>query len=83
MQKIGVTMKIRNLCMNNSVEALISFNEGHQSLLKLHLHLGWRWGSSIGRANGARLCCMASGKSSVRRWYFMLKCDVIEGTLVA
>ena len=83
MQKIGMTIKIRNLCMNNSGDALISFNEGHQSLLKLHVHLGWTWGSSIRRGNGAWLCCMASGKSSVRRWYFMLKCDAIERTLVA
>ena len=33
--------------MNHSVEALISFNEGHQSLLKLYMHLGWgvsAWG---------------------------------------
>ena len=27
--------------MNNSVEALVSFNEGHQGLLKLYMHLGW------------------------------------------
>ena len=40
MQKIVVTIKIRNLCMNNSVEALILLNEEHQSLLKLHVHLG-------------------------------------------
>ena len=41
MRIIRVTIKIRNLCMNNSVEALIPFNEGHQGLLKLHAHLGW------------------------------------------
>ena len=40
MQKIVVTIEIRNLCMNNSVEALILLNEEHQSLLKLHVHLG-------------------------------------------
>ena len=38
---IGVTITIRNLCMNNSVEALIWFNEEHLGLLKLHAHLGW------------------------------------------
>ena len=27
--------------MNNSVEALIMFNEEHQCLLKLYVHLGW------------------------------------------
>ena len=41
MLKIGVTIKIRNFCMNNSVEALILFSERHQSLLKPHVHLGW------------------------------------------
>ena len=41
MLKIGVTMKIRNFCMNNSVEALILFSERHQGLLKPHVHLGW------------------------------------------
>ena len=30
MWKIGVTIKIRNSCVNNSVEALILFNVGHQ-----------------------------------------------------
>ena len=39
MQKIRVTIKIRNLCMNNSDEALILSNEGYQGLLKLHVHL--------------------------------------------
>ena len=43
MQKIGVTIKIRNSCMNNSVEALILFNKEHQGLLKLHVHLGGIW----------------------------------------
>ena len=37
-------------CMNNSVEALIPFNEGHQGLLKLHVHLGW--GVSVLGKNG-------------------------------
>ena len=36
-----VTIKIRNLYMNKSVEALISFNKGNQGLLKLHVLLGW------------------------------------------
>ena len=27
--------------MNNSVQAKIPFNKGHQSLLKLHVPLGW------------------------------------------
>ena len=35
MRKTGVCIKIRNLCTNNSVEALLPFNEGHQVLLKL------------------------------------------------
>ena len=41
MLKIGVTIKIRNFCTNNSVEALILFSERHQGLLKPHVHLGW------------------------------------------
>ena len=52
MQKIAVTIKIRNSCMNNSVEALILFNEGHQSLLKLHVHLGVVQGFSMGGKGG-------------------------------
>ena len=35
-----VTVKIRNLYMNKSVEALISFNKGNRGLLKLHVLLG-------------------------------------------
>ena len=38
-----VTIKIRNLYMNKSVEALISFNKGNQGLLKLHVF----WGGSV------------------------------------
>ena len=34
--------------MNNSFEALVLFNEGHEGLIKLHVHLGWDWGSSMG-----------------------------------
>ena len=34
--------------MNNSVEALILLNEGHQSLLKLHVHFGVVEGFSMG-----------------------------------
>ena len=49
MQKIGVTIKIRNSCMNNSVEALILFNKEHQGLLKLHVHLGW---GGVGEGKG-------------------------------
>ena len=81
MQKIGVTIKIRNSCMNNSVEALILFNKEHQGLLKLHVHLGW---GGVGRGKEAVLCCIASGKSSVNRfslrefWYFVF--DVIAWT---
>ena len=42
-RKMGVTIKIRNSFMNNSVEALIVilFNEGHQGMLKRHAPLGW------------------------------------------
>ena len=62
MQKIGVTIKIRNSCMNNSVEALILFNKEHQGLLKLHVHLGWggvvEGRSSMGGGE-MRLCCVA------------------------
>ena len=73
MQKIGVTIKIRNSCMNNSVEALILFNKEHQGLLKLHVHFGVGWGGGGevqygGRGNEAVLCCIASGKSSVNRF---------------
>ena len=39
MREIGETIKTKKLCMNNSVEALILFNEGHQRLLKLHVDL--------------------------------------------
>ena len=34
----------KKLFVNNSVEALIPFNEGHQGLLKLHVLLWWRRG---------------------------------------
>ena len=54
MRKIGVTIKVRNSCMNNSVEALIPFNGGHQGLLKLHVHL--MWGYQYG---GRGLCYVA------------------------
>ena len=30
--------------INNFVEALIPFSEEHQGLLKLEVHLGWKWG---------------------------------------
>ena len=33
--------QMKNSCMNNSVEAIIPLNEGHQGLLKLHVHYGW------------------------------------------
>ena len=46
--KAGGIIKIRSLCMNNSFEALVLFNEGHEGLIKLHVHLGWDWGSSMG-----------------------------------
>ena len=32
----------KKFCINNSVKALIMFNEGHQGLLKLCMHLKWR-----------------------------------------
>ena len=61
MQKIGVTIKIRNSCMSNSVEALILFNKEHQGLLNVHLGwggVGWgRGGSSMGGKRG--LCYVA------------------------
>ena len=48
MQKIGVTIKIKNSWMNNSVENLSPFNEGqHQGLLKLPVHLGCGVGCSV------------------------------------
>ena len=37
--------------MDISVESLIPFSEGHQGLLKLHLHLWWD-GSSMGEKGG-------------------------------
>ena len=88
---IGVTITIRNLCMNNSVEDLIWFNEGHLGLLKLHVHLGWGFPVWGGGEEEPSLCCIASGKSSVTRfllqdfdiWYLILKCNVIKRTLVA
>ena len=72
MWKIGVTIKIRNSCVNNSVEALILFNVGHQG--------GGGGGRPGGGGRGAALCCIASGQSSISRfslrnfdiWYFML-----------
>ena len=33
--------------INNSVEALIPFNEEHQDLLKLQVLLGWEWGDRV------------------------------------
>ena len=30
--------------INDAVEALITFNEEHQGLLKLQVLLGWEWG---------------------------------------
>ena len=58
MRKTGVCIKIRNLCTNNSVEALLPFNEGHQVLLKL-LCIFSTWGgcSSMGKKRG--LCYVA------------------------
>ena len=50
MREIGVTIKKRIPCMNNSVEVLTPFSEGNQGLLKLHVHFGWgvpvwgKWG---------------------------------------
>ena len=88
MREIGVTIKKRIPCMNNSVEVLTPFSEGNQGLLKLHVHFGWGipvWGK------WAVLCCIASGKSSLSSfslrqfdvWCLMLKRDAIERTLVA
>ena len=68
----------KNLLINNSVEALIPFNERYQGLLKLHVHL---LGEIQYRAKkGAMLFCIASGKPNVSRfslrefdiWYIML-----------
>ena len=91
MQNNGVTIKIRNSCMNSSVEALITFNEGHQGLLKLYMHLRWIWGFSMEEKKGAVLCCIASEKSSFSKFslrefdisYIMLYCIVNECIMVA
>ena len=88
MLKIGVTIKIRNFCMNNSVEALILFSERHQGLLKPHVHLGGGGPGWGGRGLWAVFCCIASGKSIVSRlpvqkfdiWYLKLKDNPIETT---
>ena len=92
MRKIGVCIKIRNLCTNNSVEALLPFNEGHQVLLKL-LCIFSTWGGMFqhGEKKRSVLCCIASGKHSISRfslrefdiWYWMLHCDTIKSTLAA
>ena len=37
----------KRLFMNNFVEALISFKEEHQGLLKLHVLLRWEWGVRV------------------------------------
>ena len=55
MQKIGVTIKIRNSCMSNSVEALILFNKEHQGLLNVHLGwggVGWGRGGPVWGGKG-------------------------------
>ena len=88
MREIGVTIKKRIPCMNNSVEVLTPFNEGNQGLLKLHVHFGWgipvwgKWGCVM-------LHCFRKIQShyfSLRQfdvWCLMLKRDAIERTLVA
>ena len=56
MRKIRENIKIRYSSVNNSVEALILFNERHQGLLELHGN-SW-WGNfSMGRKGG--LCYVA------------------------
>ena len=69
---IGVTITIRNLCMNNSVEDLIWFNEGHLGLLKLHVHLGWGfpvWGE--GRRS-LRYVALLQGSPVSRGFYYRI-----------
>ena len=86
-----VTIKIRNSFMGSSVEGLITFNEGHQGLLKLYMHLRWIWGFSMEEKKGAVLCCIASEKSSVSKFslrefdisYIMLYYIVNECIMVA
>ena len=70
---------------------LITFNEGHQGLLKLYMHLRWIWGFSMEEKKGAVLCCIASEKSSVSKFslrefdisYIMLYYIVNECIMVA
>ena len=62
MQKIEVTIKMKNSCMNNSVEALILLNEGHQSLLKLHVHFGVVEGFSMGGERGLCYLVLLQGR---------------------
>ena len=45
MEKWG-SLRKNKFFINNSVEALILFNEKHQSLLKLHVPLGYGWQGS-------------------------------------
>ena len=71
---IGVTITIRNLCMNNSVEALIWFNEEHLGLLKLHAHLGWGvpvWREG-GGGRGLRYVALHQGSPVSAGFYYRI-----------
>ena len=80
MQKIGVTIKIRNSCMNNSVEALILFKVASRVQKIEVFKKDWNFASCSSFAScimkkhffqggeEAVLCCIASGKSSVNRF---------------
>ena len=58
----------KKLLMNNSVEVLIPFNEGHQGLLKLHIPSGWGVEGGVSmRENEAILSCNVSGKLNISR----------------